>query len=120
MKIYDYDGIKNFIEKNRENIVSVEAGMYEDWFCTAMAIFENDHFLINLEEKPEIAGINGSQWATPTISVEFKDGSKKMIAAFVGKSSGEKNPFFSLGCLSGPCQDAIAEITETLEEAQSC
>ena len=32
------------------------------------------------------------------------------LAAYIGKKSGEKPPYFSLGCLSGLCQEGIGNI----------
>ena len=111
MKEYDFDKAKEIIEQHKNEIVTAEMGMHEDWFWTATVIWEKGKYskVFALEEK-ELAGISGSTWATPVISLEFKDGKQKMIPCFKGKSSAEKPSSFSLGCLSGPCQDAIPEI----------
>lgn len=66
MKYYDAKFIKEFIEKNKDEIDCVSCGMKGDWFWTADDVFKNGEFCIWLENKKvKIAGIYGSYWATP-------------------------------------------------------
>jgi hypothetical protein len=80
MKYYDAQLIKNYIEENKESVVSVTCGMREDWGWTAEEVYsDNDGYLQALSEKTVgIAGIKGSTWATPVMEIETKDG-KTMI-----------------------------------------
>ena len=111
MANYDYKEIKKFIQKHSDYIESVSLGMAEDWFWTAEEVYSGGVFKVNLDEEPEIAGIKGSQWATPSMMVEFKDGEERMIDCFVGSNpSGVKPDWLELGCLSQPCQHFIDSI----------
>lgn len=78
MKYYNAKFIKDFIEKRKDDIKVVEVGMSEDWSWTAKTIFnEKEGFSYPLDlrkdNKIEIAGINGSTWATPVMRVIYKD-----------------------------------------------
>ncbi len=86
-------------------IDSAAFGMDEDWFWTAETIYQDGKFIFNLDDEPEIAGIKSSHWATPTLQVNFKDGSEENKPCFIGDVGGQKPEFFSLGCLSQPVQD---------------
>ncbi len=88
MKNYDYSKAKELIEKHSSDLQEASLGMHEDWGWTAETIWEDGEYKKNLDEKPEIAGISGSRWATPTIELIFKDGNEKMIPCFVGENSG--------------------------------
>lgn len=56
----------------------------------------------------ELNGLCGSCWATPSILLELADGTERHYECFIqdGKQS---EPYVrpQLGCLSGPCQEAI-------------
>ena len=117
MKTYDFLKAKQLISENAENLVSASLGMHEDWAWTAETIWENGNYKSDFPtdeeslEKHEIAGINGSTWATPTIELIFKDGEEKMHACYKGKSSGTRSPFFKLGVLSQLVQDNITPLS---------
>ena len=74
MRTYDFLKAKQLISENAENLVSASLGMHEDWCWTAETIWENGEYKSNFPtdeetlEKHKIAGINGSTWATPTMS----------------------------------------------------
>jgi hypothetical protein len=59
-----------------------------------------------------IAGISGSSWATPTIQLEFKDGSSKMLSCYQGDSDCSKPSYFELGCLSSEAQANIPDLED--------
>lgn len=59
----------------------------------------------------QIAGLYGSDWATPAIQLYFKDGTEKMLACYNGTSSGTK-PLRILGVLSGPVQEALTPLSD--------
>lgn len=117
MRTYDFLKAKQLISENAENLVSASLGMHEDWAWTAETIWENGNYKSDFPtdeaalEKHEIAGINGSTWATPTIELIFKDGEERMHACYKGESSGTRSPFFQLGVLSQPIQDNITPIS---------
>jgi hypothetical protein len=74
MKVFDNALIINAIDKHKENIVSADIGMFEDWFWTAEPIFENDAITQDLSKKIATSGgVNGSDWATPIIRIKTKD-----------------------------------------------
>lgn len=104
---YDYLLAKKTIQKYSDLLEEASLGMAEDWFWTAGTVYADGTFVINLEEKElKIAGIDSSPWATPTLSLLFKDGSEKLLPCHTGESDICKRPeWLELGCLSGPCQD---------------
>lgn len=152
MKYYDFDKAKKLIEDHRDSLNEANLGMYEDWFWTAERIFKCGAFdrdlpdnktalekhgnylekrrggmSLFIEESKSfndimIGGIYGSDWATPTIQLQFLDGTDKMIPCFITDSEKEK-PFgeqkaeiahkqsLLLGCLSGPAQDNITPLS---------
>lgn len=103
MKYYSTKKIKDYIEANKEKILTVECGMREDWSWTAMPVYcttcqedkkeyvkeykkiwpydENGYYSgIDWHSKYlYIAGINGSYWATPVMFVTFIDNSQEII-----------------------------------------
>ncbi len=88
VKNYDYDKAKELIEKHSLHLQKASLGMHEDWSWTAETVWEDGEYKKNLDETPEIGGIKGSRWATPSIELIFKDGSEKMIPCFEGENSG--------------------------------
>lgn len=150
MKHYDFEKAVKLVDLHRDLITSASLGMHEDWFWTAETIFENgefkrvfptneaskqkfDEFLakrkagmsilgdeIKQYDDIMIAGINGSDWATPTLQLIFTDGEDKMFPCYIG----EETPFEEyvtakatmqynlLGCLSGPVQNNITPLTD--------
>lgn len=79
MKTYDFAKAKQLIEENKDNIESAYLGMSEDWSWTAVAVFKDGEFTMDLDEQPEIAGIKSSSWATPELRINFKDGNSEEI-----------------------------------------
>lgn len=105
MKTYNYKEAKRYIQMHSDIIESASLGMAEDWWWTADAIYEDSKFIYDLDAEPVIAGIGGSIWATPTLEVEFKDGSVKSFPCYIGESSESKPPYFELGVISQEVQD---------------
>lgn len=109
MASYDFKGAKALIEKHRDKIQSATMGMREDWFWTAEEVYSDGKFKVDLSDgNLTIGGISGSSWATPVIDITFTDGSNRAIECYIG-SEPERTPpeWFSLGCLSGPCQESV-------------
>lgn len=142
MKYYNFARAKRLIKENKSNLESASLGMHEDWFWTAQPIWENGQYQMSLpsnvsalkqneEYKAKrkagiglfdkemekysshlIAGLFGSDWATPTLQMRFKDGTEKFIECSMGESTAEKPAFFSYGVLSGPVQKSLPPITD--------
>lgn len=91
MKRYSYKLVKDFIEKNRKNIDQVVLGMSEDWGWTSDVVFSNNKYKNTLEDGACIAGIDGSDWATPSMEVTYKDGTKIFVPAHDNAKSEEMN-----------------------------
>jgi hypothetical protein len=71
MKEYDYEKAKRRILEVKPN----EAGLFMagDKGWTYETVWEDEKFVINLDEKPEIAGITGSVWATPMLDMDGEE-----------------------------------------------
>ncbi len=77
MKYYDYKKAKSIIEENKsKGLVEASLGMKEDWYWTAEVIWDNDKYITELKEDIKIAGINGSNWATPVLELFYSDETK--------------------------------------------
>lgn len=112
MRKYDFKSIKRYIQMHSDVIDSVSLGMKEDWFWTAQTIYENERFTIMIDEPGlKISGISGSSWATPIMEITFKDGTEIFKNAYTGEATEQKPEWFSLGCMSQPCQNAMDEKT---------
>ena len=110
MKYYDTKLIKNYIEKNKDVISSVDCGMKEDWGWTASTVYEDNKYSRDLNnEFVEIAGIEGSYWATPVMEVEFKDGRTEILKCFKEDSNdcthNEKEIMKSFAFITGGMDD---------------
>ena len=111
MRNYDFEKAKELIQQHSKRLAEAAMGMHEDWWWTAECVWENGEYCKGLSDDTVIGGISGSNWATPTLQMTFKDGAEKMIACFTGERSGEA-PLLALGCLSRPVQYDITPITE--------
>lgn len=142
MKNYDFSKAKQLIEENKENLESASLGMHEDWFWTAETIWENGNYtreLLSTEEANQInekyiekrkngmsvlseeanqydnimiAGIYGSTWATPTLQLQFNDGTERMVPCYAGDSDSERPAYFGLGCMSSVVQANIQDLED--------
>lgn len=145
MKLYGFKKAEELIEANRVNIKCASLGMHEDWFWTAETVFEDGEYTKELfkgdisteheKYKAErkvglslfsdkyahilIGGIPGSSWATPTLQLEFEDGTDEMIPCYVGEDIPfveyvERKAAVQAGhsVLSGPCQDNITPLSD--------
>ena len=78
MRYYAPEIARKYIENNKANIKSVDMGMKEDWFSTAVTVFEDGEYYVDLTGKTVcLAGIPASEWATPVMRVTFVDGTEK-------------------------------------------
>lgn len=85
MNKYDTAFIKSYIEEHKNEILEVSCGMKEDWFWTAKTVYSNG-VLLDLydwsKKSIEVAGIDGSTWATPVMEVTFNDGRTELVPCF--------------------------------------
>lgn len=72
----DWNKVKKFIEENKENLVSVSAGLAEDWEWTSGEVWNSEDGYIPKENTYVYAS---SRWATPSIEVEYKNGEIDMF-----------------------------------------
>jgi L-rhamnose mutarotase len=70
----DWNKAKEYIEENKGNIVSVSAGLAEDWEYTHDEVWNEEEGYIK-----ECDVYACSNWATPSIEVEFSNGSNIMF-----------------------------------------
>lgn len=76
MKNYDYNKAKQIIGKDVD-LSTASLGMAEDWTWTAQTIWEDGNFTVECDDPSGrilVAGIDGSNWATPTLVLSYKDG----------------------------------------------
>lgn len=74
-KKYDFKKAKAIIE---ENLLFAEMGMEEDFEWTYEEVWNNeDGYIIDLDSASTIAGIPGSDWATPILRLTFVDDEEK-------------------------------------------
>lgn len=93
MNKYDTAFIKSYIEEHKNEISEVSCGMREDWFWTAETVYSDEALLDKYDwsgKSINVAGIDGSTWATPTMEVAFKDGRIELVPCFF--DDGDKAP----------------------------
>lgn len=118
MKTYDFKKAIELIEKDKENLVCATLGMHQDWFWTAETVWKDGVFTQDLSNPDhKIAGIKGSRWATPTLSLEYKDGTERMPPCFIRESEGDATAQEALvrggmGVLSAPLQENITPLED--------
>ena len=79
MKNYDYEKAIEIMRK--EKVRKASLGMFDDWFWTA------EELTISRLKKmkngiTKLAGIEGSDWATPVLRITNKDGTTKEFDCF--------------------------------------
>lgn len=110
-KEYNFDLAKRMIQMKSDVIESASLGMEEDWFWTAETVYEDDQFQKELiQNQTEIGGISGSNWATPSLYLKYKDGREEFIDCFTGSSESERPSWMQDDCLSAPCQDWVESV----------
>lgn len=90
MNLYDFKKAETYIKDRIESIETAELGMREDWNWTASTIFEDGKFTSDMETLTGICGIDGSTWATPLLSITYKDGTDEEIECYT--TDGEAHP----------------------------
>lgn len=85
-KLYDFAKAKRLIEiEKQSDLVSADMGILEDWFWTGKNVWNKEQgYLINLDKKNWIAGIDGSCWGTPIIKFYYSDGKEKKCNCWIG------------------------------------
>jgi hypothetical protein len=79
MRYYDFKKAKRIISRNKKEITTAQIGMGEDFYYTGVTVYVDGEFLVDLNTVDTLAGINGSDWATPILKLEYKDGKYKNI-----------------------------------------
>jgi len=74
MKKFDFTNIDKYIELNKDKIETVMLGMLEDFFWTGFQYYG---------ESKENVTIDFSDWATPIMHIEFKDGSEIVVDSYI-------------------------------------
>ena len=118
MRTYDFAKAKRLIEA-AENLESASMGMYEDWFWTATTVWEDGKWEHDLTTEPTLGGIKSSDWATPTLRLDFigEEGCR-MVPCFTGEVSGRQK-FPIDGELSGPVQNALPSLEAAPERSEA-
>lgn len=82
MSDYDYKKAKQIVNDNQD-ADSIALGMREDISWTASTIWEREKgFLVDLDDPNlTIAGISGSNWATP-VAIIYKGEQKILISCY--------------------------------------
>jgi hypothetical protein len=93
MKYYDFKLAKKIIQKNAPKLEIARMGTASDWYWTSERVFENgrlrtDFHQIGIDGESEetdfdglvkLGGIVGSDWDTPILVLEYKNGGEKTI-----------------------------------------
>lgn len=101
MKTYDFIKAKKIINENTSDILEASLGMQEDWFFTAIVVYESNIWTKELPDNADkifneyiksknhteidkliydnilIAGIYYSAWATSVLQLVYNDGIEK-------------------------------------------
>jgi len=118
MKTYDFKKAKKLIGYHADDILSASLGMHEDWYWTAETVWEDGKYIKDLDKSPNICGIKESRWATPTLTLDFKDGTERSFECFIDDDIEDKpsevgdiiRNGLGFGVLSGPAQAARGEL----------
>jgi hypothetical protein len=115
MAKYDFQKAKRIIEEKKDSIKEASLGMHEDWFWTAITVFEDGEYSIDLDTVEKIAGIDGSSWATPTLQIEYKDGTEEAVPCYEGEKPSGNNELgaaLTSGVFSSVAQSNRPELKE--------
>jgi len=83
MKNYDFKQAKNLIKlAKKDGLVEATLGMAEDWNWTANTVWEKGKYVKKLNKETLIGGIKSSNWATPVLELEFKNGTIMKLNCF--------------------------------------
>lgn len=88
-KTIDWKKSKKIIEKEKDKIDYVRAGLTEDWGYTVGTIFMDGKYVEEDENEFETPCYS-SFWATPGIKINYKDGTEKVYECFI--ESNDCNP----------------------------
>lgn len=117
-KHYNYPKAKAICEERKP--ITATLGMLEDWSWTAEEVWKDGNFLVPTDDtKYKIGGISSSNWATPSLLLDFGNGEEVMVVCFIDDKqideeaarNGRLFASFSKGVISGPCQQRIDQIT---------
>jgi hypothetical protein len=98
-------------------------GMYEDWFWTGLTFWKEGRYCTKEDNFLLDHLVTASQWGTPCIVVNYKDGSWRAFACYTTDVPEEErdimneqikaqteSAFWTSGCMSGPLQNHLPEL----------
>jgi hypothetical protein len=90
MRVYDFDLAKIITDKYAHDteVEKIYLGIHEDW-RSAITIYENGEAIKNIKEEAAEHRLRGSNWGTPVIQVNFKNGTQIVFNCFIEDG---KNP----------------------------
>ena len=77
-KKLDWNGLKEFADTYKDDLLYIDAGMAEDWSATAGTVWDRNEGLI---EDNHVW--TSSRWATPAIHVYYMDGTDNIYELYV-------------------------------------
>ena len=112
MKKYDFIQAIEIIKASK-NIIEAKLGIHEDWAWTAERFWDLESgFNEEIIKEKKVAGIDGSNWATPVLFLTFKNGSEELIDCFISDGNDidplekvSKSVQITGGVISRPCQE---------------
>ncbi len=82
MKKFDFELVEKIIAE-AENLVYASVGMKDDWFFTAVTVWENGKYEPNFRQD---LGLDGSNIDTPSIKLIYSDQSEVILPCFTEPS----------------------------------
>jgi hypothetical protein len=83
MRRYNFKRAKEIIEKEKYNgLVFAEMGIEEDLFYTADKVWDPENLYSDDFLDGKIAGISGSEWGTPILSLYYEE-ENKILRIFI-------------------------------------
>ena len=74
MKMYDAKKVRRLITSDCGTIRKITLGMSGDFGCTTEEVYRNGRLLVPLDgDTVTIGDHEGSEWATPTMVIEYYD-----------------------------------------------
>lgn len=74
-KKYNFDALEQLIQENKETVKSITVGMAEDFSATCEEVYSLENGIdTDITKTGVVAGISGSNWATPIARIEYTNG----------------------------------------------
>ena len=85
IKKYNTKLIKKYIEDHKDDIYIVSCGLKENWSGTSRIVYKDGKFDTDYDwdnKYLRIASIESTNWGTPVMYVERKNGQKEVIECY--------------------------------------